>query len=92
MLYPFKPDLFMNLTDTVINLLCNLHISIFFVKLRFLLFFLNVTKKNSVKLTLKGRADLTRCLLCCDGFAVKYHSYTHHASQLQQHRLVNNPG
>ena len=29
---------------------------------------------------------------CCGGFAVKYHSFTHNAYQLQQTRLVNNPG
>ena len=31
-------------------------------------------------------------LLCCDPFAVDYHSCMDHASHLQQAWLVNNPG
>jgi len=31
-------------------------------------------------------------LLCCDPFAVDYHSCMGHASHLQQPRSVNNPG
>jgi len=51
------------LADTVINLLYNLHITIFFDKPYFLPFFLNVIKKNSAKFTPQGRADLTASAL-----------------------------
>ena len=70
MLYPFKPDLFMNLADTVINLLCNLHITIFFDKPYFFTILLECHQaKLGAKFTPQGRADLTRCLLCCDGLS-----------------------
>jgi len=55
-------------------------------------FFLNVTKKNSGPNSPHRGEPISQHLLCCDGLAVKHHSCIHHASQLQQSRLVNKSG
>jgi len=64
------PDLFFNLVDTVFNLLCNLHNTIFFNKPYFLS---NLLECHQVKLGAKfdpqRRTDLTGCLLFCDGLS-----------------------
>ena len=60
----------MNLADTVINLLCNQHITIFFDKPYFFVILLEShQEKLGAKFTPQGRSDLTRCLLCCDGLS-----------------------